>query len=571
MKTKIGYYLGQFREGIVQVLRLHPVEMALAFLCCVVAVAAYETGSEAEWWIDRLPLAGLFFALALVVNTLAGHGPWRKVYWVCWLPIVPLALWPGLEAWYGTTGCILTFAVLVPLALLLCRRAVRNERFVRDAAVWLRAGVLALLFANVALGLFCAILYSTTYIFGLQGAWVDHLAMDALIFSESLLFASLFLMMSDRWCGSTFVGNRILTVLLNYIVTPAVLIYTAILYLYMLRILATWSLPDGGVAYLVFWFTLLVLAVKAFQQLLEKRLYDWFFDRFSLISLPTQVLFWVGVVRRTSEYGLTEPRVFLLVCGGLMTLCVLLFLSRRTGRYLYVCLAGFLTFAVLAYVPALYPERIAVRSQVRRTERIAERLGMLGPDGRLQLEGFEFDTLHRREYRSLYESLQYVYRRDTAAFARLMADTEEFETAMPDILLKFVGYGYDYETDYHTVYTGSGRRTSGIAGYRTLYTDMTYWAEDGTPKYLFDQDSLRICFGGDRPDFRIATPELQRALLRQAGISEGNPDFEALDAVADRLLNYADGEVMIVFSSVRFNRNPEFLLDDVSIEAVLTR
>ena len=28
--------------------------------------------------------------------------------------------------------------------------------------------------ANVALGLFGAILFSTTYIFGLEGAWLDH-------------------------------------------------------------------------------------------------------------------------------------------------------------------------------------------------------------------------------------------------------------------------------------------------------------------------------------------------------------------------------------------------------------
>lgn len=569
MKTRITYYFGQFREGIATVSCLHPVEIALALLCCLAAIAAYE--ADCEWWIDRLPLAGIFFALALVVNTLAGRGPWRKVYWVCWLPIVPLALWPGLEAWYGTTACPLTFAVLIPLALLLCRRAVRNERFVYDAAVWLRAGVLALLFANVALGLFCAILYSTTYIFGLQGMWIDHLAIYAVIFCESLLFPVLFLMMSDRWSGSTFVGNKILTVLLNYIVTPAVLIYTAILYLYMLRILISWSLPAGGVAYLVFWFTLLVLLVKAFQQLLDKRLYDWFFDRFSLISLPTQVLFWVGVVRRTNEYGLTEPRVFLLVCGGLMTLCVLLFLTRRTGRYLYVCLAGFLTFAALAYVPGLYPERIAVRSQVHRTERIAERLGLLGPDGRLQLEGYVFDTLHRREYRSLYESLCYVKIRDEAAFTRFVADMEEFETAVPDILRKFVVNGFDYDTDYHTVYTDSGRRTTGIAGYNTMYMDMTYWAEDGTPKYRFDKDTLCIQFGGDRPDFCIATPDLQRTLLLQAGIAEDNPNPAVLDAAADRLLQYADRDVMILFSYVRFNRSPVFTLDDVSIEAVLTR
>ena len=91
--------------------------------------------------------------------------------------------------------------------------------------------------------------------------------------------------------------------------------------------------------------TMTALAVKALGRLLEKRIYDWFFDRFSLVSLPVLTLFWIGVVRRTNEYGLTEPRVYLVVCGGLMTLCVLLFLSQRTGRYLWVCLAAWVSFA----------------------------------------------------------------------------------------------------------------------------------------------------------------------------------------------------------------------------------
>ena len=127
--------------------------------------------------------------------------------------------------------------------------------------------------------------------------------------------------------------------------------------------------------------TMTALAVKALGRLLEKRIYDWFFDRFSLVSLPVLTLFWIGVVRRTNEYGLTEPRVYLVVCGGLMTLCVLLFLSQRTGRYLWVCLAAWMSFAALAYVPFLEPERIAVQSQTQRAERVAERLGRLGGDG----------------------------------------------------------------------------------------------------------------------------------------------------------------------------------------------
>ena len=134
----------------------------------------------------------------------------------------------------------------VQAGLLLCRRAACNKRFVDDIMVWLRSGILAALFANVALGLFSAILFSTTYIFGLEGSWIEHVWIYALILFETFAGPVLFLMMYDRWAGAECRGTRILDVLLNYIVTPALLIYTAILCLYMVKILVTWSLPEGG-------------------------------------------------------------------------------------------------------------------------------------------------------------------------------------------------------------------------------------------------------------------------------------------------------------------------------------
>mgnify|MGYP006893930970 CR=1 FL=1 len=69
----------------------------------------------------------------------------------------------------------------------------RNDRFVNGALVWLRSGALALLFANVALGLFYAILYSATYIFGLDGAWIEHVAVWAVTICETLAVPLLFL------------------------------------------------------------------------------------------------------------------------------------------------------------------------------------------------------------------------------------------------------------------------------------------------------------------------------------------------------------------------------------------
>ena len=89
MKAKLEYCLRWLREGAVRVVRSYPVETLLALYACIRCLLTYELDWSEEELFNRLGLVPLFFALALAVNNLAGRGPWRKVYWVVWAPIVP--------------------------------------------------------------------------------------------------------------------------------------------------------------------------------------------------------------------------------------------------------------------------------------------------------------------------------------------------------------------------------------------------------------------------------------------------------------------------------------------------
>lgn len=557
MKEKLNRYLRQLREGLSGILRLHPVETALLLYGCIGCILVYEL--DLDDLSPRLVLVPLFFLLALVVCNLGGA--WRKVYWVCWAPLVPLSLWSGIEGWIETLTFFLTLGVLAPLALLMCRRAIDNERFIADAVVWLRSAVLAVFFANVALGLFAVILFSTTYIFGLEGAWIDHVWIYAMIFAETFCVGVLFLVMSDCWRGAECSGNRIVEVLLDYIVTPALVIYGAILYLYIVRILLLGSLPRGGVAYMVFGFMLLSIVVQALQSMLPQRRYGWFFNRFGLISLPVLVLFWVGVGRRVAEYGLTEPRVLLLVSGGVMTLCMLLFLGRRTGCYLYVCLAAFVAFGAIAYVPALHPERIALRAQTNRAYRLARKLDLLAPDGMLDVARFAgADSLRREEYSRLHDALEYVALRDTAALmARFgIADTDGLSPTIPEEPLSVY------------LWAGDARRLS-VAGYTRMY--YGFESGDEVPRYRHDADTLRIVFGPERPDYVIADADLLRTQFRKIGVPEGEtPTVSKVQAATADMLTFSDDEVMILFRSFEVvNLDTDPAIEYVDIGAVLTR
>ena len=554
MKHRIGNLAAILKTGAADVLRRHPIEAVLLFGLTVALIVCYEW----EWRPDeRLLVMGWGAVLLLAVNLLAGRGVWRRIYWVAWAPLVPLALWPGFPDWIASAQAVITVAILTPLALLACRRAVDNRRFVADAVIYLRSGILAMLFAYVAYGLFEAILWSAAYIFGFGDAeWVAHLSMDLLFTTQFFVAPILFLMMFDRWENAGIVGSRILEVLLNWVVSPAVTIYAAILYLYMARILVTWTLPEGGVAYLVFGFTMTALVVKAMRTLLEKRTFDWFYDRFSLVSLPIVALFWVGVARRIGEYGLTEPRIYLVVCGGVMTVCVLLFLSRRAGRYLWVVLAAMTAFAALAYIPCLEPERVAVRSQLQRAERVAELLGRLDADGRLLLTPMPLaDTVHKKEYRQLYESLDYI-RRDSAAFARfgVKKDLDDLAAIFPEGMRDYVRWGYvtvveTVSRDIDVSLPGNAVFEA-VAGYSRYYTNLHSWNDD---IYRYDNDTLRLWLGEKVPMAVIPGAELLETQLEKSGFVPAE-DAAPTEGQVLQLLDYRSERCRIVFERLDIER-----------------
>ena len=575
MKPNIDKWVAGLREGAATVLRRYPLEAVLLLGLTVSLIVCYER----EWIPSpRLAAAGWGAALLLAVNLAAGRTVWRRIYRVAWVPLVPLALWPGFPDWLETTQAVVTLSILTPLALLACRRAADNRRFVSETVVWLRSGLLSLFFAYAAYGLFEAILWSAAYIFGFGGAaWVFGLSMDLFFVTQCFAVPVLFLMMLDRWLGRAVVGSRVAEVLSNYVLSPAIVAYAALLYLYLLKILVTRSLPEGGVAYLVFGFTMTALAVKALGRLLEKRIYDWFFDRFSLVSLPVLALFWIGVVRRTNEYGLTEPRVYLVVCGGLMTLCVLLFLSQRTGRYLWVCLAAWVSFAALAYVPFLEPERIAVQSQTQRAERVAERLGRFGGDGRLLLTPMPLaDTVYKKEYRKLYESLDYI-RRDSAAFARFgVKDLDDLAAIFPEPMRDYVRWGYDWscvdtcvDTNIIELEAPVNVRFEVNAEYPHYYTNLRNWHNDHS--YDVSNDTLRLFLGEECAVYRISCRDLLERQLERSGFDPAEACEPAPEQLL-RLLDYRDDRCRILFENIKLERTDSaVVIQGMAINAVLMR
>lgn len=585
--TSLSRRLHELIDGVGRSLRLHPVEWGELLVGCVACLLWYECGwaDERMQFVWLVPLAVL---VALALNRVTERTPWRKIYAVCWAPFVAMAWWPGIGEWVGSLNYRLTLGVMAPLLLLLGCRAWDNRRFVAEAFAYLRAAVQAGVAVGVGLGLFAAIFFSMIYIFGLQGGWAEHVWVWVLILSGTFCLPILFLAWLDRAreCGACSVTGggetRFGALLRDRIIAPAVMIYLAILWLYILKIVVTWRLPEGGVAYLVFGFTLLALFVQALYELAQRRCYGWFFDRFSLYALPVVALFWVGVARRVGEYGFTPMRVWLILCGGVMTGWLLLFLTRRTGRYMWVAWLAFVAFAAVIYVPAWTPERLALRAQEARITRSARELGWLSGAGQLVFRPVAADdSLRMGTYRRLYQALQYVECEDPERLEKRFGiqNSAQLLEQLPGERFRagVVGSSGERGCTVAELPTCDGcliaappvGRAIEVRNYTRLYTEVRYGSEEsGT---WFAKDTLCVRIGREEPLMVVSARELLETQMARVGrIPDAYDDRD--EAARCDFLDFEKEGVRVIFGWMQLGTvDGEIVIESCQPEMILVR
>lgn len=109
-------------------------------------------------------------------------------------------------------------------------------------------------------------------------------------------------------------GLKIFT---QYILLPLITVYLVILYSYMVKILVQKQWPDGWVSYLVLCFSIAgILSLLLIHPVREDEKNKWIpvYSRFFYVAIfPLILLLFFAIKRRISDYGITEPRYFVLL------------------------------------------------------------------------------------------------------------------------------------------------------------------------------------------------------------------------------------------------------------------
>ena len=360
----------------------------------------------------------LFVPLVVLTFWLGKVNRWAYVAsGFLFLPLMALNLKPFL--W--TCGFAFTY-VLAAILLVVGTRKMDNCRFASHALhvvtqLFFGLVISALLYAAVL-----AILTSFFYIFG-----IDH---SLKVYRHIFQFIAFFIapqvcctLISQREEDGESEPAKVLRLILNFILSPAIIVYTVILYAYFIKIVFTWDLPKGGVAWMVMGFVTVALVGYLAQYVLVRRYFDWFYRHLTWVTLPPLILYWVGSIYRIRLYSFTESRFYLLVAGVLMTLFVVMLLWKRTRRFQWMALILGAAIIVFTYIPGISAKSIGLRCQKERLKDIVQELKLVNAQTGKFVE--EIDMPHIKRDSLLCERYQEAC--SIISYVRSGMGYEEFE------------------------------------------------------------------------------------------------------------------------------------------------
>lgn len=532
-------------------LKSHPVELLILLHA---AASAFLKGNP--WWQQPASYAAFAVVAAFCLSRFRKGYNWAQWVYFAVLPLYALtALLPS--AWPGSTEfAILNF--LLPFAYLLTFPAWEGQRFSERFYRMLRSMAVALGLAAILYLLLLLVILTVELLFPSSPNYrfYELSASFCFILLAPILFITL---ESQKEQPSVLL---LVEVTFNYVLTPVLLVYNVILYVYLAVILVNWDLPKNSVSTMVMAFTLVAVAIRLVRPLLVKQPLKWYFRWFALFALPLVALFWVSVSYRIGQYGVTIDRCILVVVGVLMTLylaCTLV-LNARLSLLNYLTTALVVLCGVVLTVGGpLSARQVSLRSQTAIVREKAALMGILGPDGKLDTTGELFfrtpaDTVNIRDHRAVYQAMKYLEEISDTSTVRatlgmtaanyldhLSQPTSNFASAYaPD------EDGYDTIESIsvfpHIVYLSMSdrMREMDISGYNRMMTDCHLEGED-EERYI------------SYPGGRISADSLLATQLAKIGCTLTDPLTESyLERHKDELCIYRspDSNVLILFDQL---------------------
>lgn len=339
----------------------------------LVCAAAYLFCELEGTYFDTMLLIPIVFGAVYAVNNVTAGSKWHRAYYAT-AALIVVAL--AVDASRFVDSMAYGFSLLLTAMAMLLSHPGRSDRsegeHFADMAI---SAVMAVVMLGTLCILAAAIIHSVVYVFGIDcnaGAAVAHVAR----FAACIVAPTTFMISINAKVGNKVIHLRFFDILFNYVLGGAIILYTAILYAYLLKIVATWQLPLGGLAAMITAFYIVAFIGMLINQVIPNRFCDWYYRYFGYISLPLLVLFWTGLAYRIMQYSFTESRVYMALAGVVMVVGSVVLIAVRGKRFAIILGFAALLIATFSYIPVISARHIGLSCQRSRITAIATELGI---------------------------------------------------------------------------------------------------------------------------------------------------------------------------------------------------
>ncbi len=222
---------------------------------------------------------------------------------------------------------------------------------------------------------------------------------EFVIFALAFSFFIVFPMLVFSRIQEDYKQSKILKILVINIVMPLLVAYTAVLYMYFIRMLVIWEIPSNMITNLVFWYVLIGIFTLFIANLYEngKKWLKLFINVFPLLTILPLGLMFMAILIRIVNYGFTESRYTLLIIGTWELLVIgYLILYKKEKRIIAVLPVSLAVISLLLVASPFSMFNISKISQNKRFDELYENIETLSTEdrGKLLSITYYFDDYH---------------------------------------------------------------------------------------------------------------------------------------------------------------------------------
>ncbi len=347
-----------------QSFRRFPVAMVLVlFLTCFLLYLNHggDLGDKKEFFFIFYPGTGALLAVALSLLTEDFKSKWAALA----TQVIVHAAWLGISIYlsqfdrFSIPQLIAVSATVFAIGMsvfLICFYRRRHE-----LAFWnfsthtvLGLAISAAIGGALTLGLLLLV-ESLKMLFGIiihQEVYMDIWTVCMTLLAP-VLFMNLIPKGENKYLNEAPAFSRFAKGVIQYLFLPLLGLYIITLYAYGAKILYQWSLPVGGVSYLVTGSMVLMVLLIYLTHPLQHQEGNKMFKRVTrllpVVMLPLLALMTVAIGRRLADYGITVSRLYLLVFN-VWCYAVCLWLIFTRNKRIWLIPASFATILLLISV-----------------------------------------------------------------------------------------------------------------------------------------------------------------------------------------------------------------------------